>query len=243
VAQRLGVYKPIGDELLLMLRNLRRESDDIYNTPMDSDFRENGRWESPLFVAVRFFEIMVSRSLYQNVRWHMWLFYLRDAVGEAVTNYDPYGTDYNADAEFPTRYSYLLYTIFDALIDWIEPVTELPKENVQLDAVSASHENDNIPKSAIRALVEAHRMLLAADRIETKFKCYISRMIFDLYFDLIEGGASDYAETLMICLRSPHIYPRIQGNYTEQLRRCYEDFDTIPHLGHTERFERDLFGA
>jgi hypothetical protein len=246
VAEKLAIYKPLGDEMLAILRELRRAESDPYNAALDTRFKEDDRWESPLFVGVHVFAIMVAQSLNQNVMWHMWLYYLRDVVGEVVTNYAPHGTDYNPEAEFPTRYSYLMYEIFDVMRDWIKPVVKLApagQANVNIERTSVAHENFNIPKSSIRALVESHRILVAGERIEPSFKCHITDMIFNLYFDLIGRGVDQYADLLITHINSADIYPRRTDAYGEHLRACYETFDRIPHRQHTEKFERALFGT
>lgn len=70
VAYRDAVYQPIGDYCLAYLDQLGRDSTDPYCLAMD-DFREVGAWHSPLFVTLRFFDIMVREALFQNIEWHM----------------------------------------------------------------------------------------------------------------------------------------------------------------------------
>jgi hypothetical protein len=76
VAEENGAYKPIGDYVLMLLDELRQDpATDPYNRALGY-FEEVEQWRSPLYAAIRFFDIMVEEALHQNVEWHMWLYYM-----------------------------------------------------------------------------------------------------------------------------------------------------------------------
>src|SRR5262249_40194617 len=93
VGKQFYVYKSMGDSALSDLDQVGREpSGDPYNKTME-DFWEVGAWRSPLFVAIRFFDIMVREALFQDFDWHMWLYYFPLMMKKMVRNYrliDPF---------------------------------------------------------------------------------------------------------------------------------------------------------
>jgi hypothetical protein len=184
---RNNTYKPIGDYAVNYLNELARDpANDPYNRAM-GNFRESGALNSPLYVIVQFFDIMVEEALHQGVEWHMWLYYMPPVVERIARNYridvDPMA---DPDDEWPIRYSFLLYTIFSALCNWTEGLEDVPLDqaNVILKSTRADHENGNIPKSSILALCECGRWVLESDNLTVRFKRYLMDMVFTLYFDL-----------------------------------------------------------
>ena len=178
-AEKLGIYKPVGDYGLKFLRErgiiLAR---DEYNLK-PVYYTEYGKWSCPLHAAIRLFDIMVLEALHQNVKWHMWLYYLPvfvEAIEENMKIYEDSEVDF--DVEWPTPYFYLVYQIFDALRHFIDESTFLPgdQENISLDGDGAAHENDNIPKSAALAIGQGLRAVLGSEKITPRFKSYILEM-------------------------------------------------------------------
>lgn len=244
VAEKLGIWKPIGDTILTELNRLARNpGDDPYHLGMDDDFQENGQWESPLFIGVFLFKLMVPRALLQGVTWHMWLYYFQFIVQRISRNYSHEDPSIDSNAEFPTRYSYLLYKIFDALRDWILAIKHVPKtqKNVVLESISVEHQNDNIPKSSIIALGLCLRYLVASEKIERHFKHDMLHLAFDLYFDL-KRISPDYAKVLMLVLKPDGFhYRKDKGEYRDELIQAFQTFDQIPHLNYIKAFQGDLF--
>jgi hypothetical protein len=67
VAEGNGIYKPIGDFTVAHLHEISRDHEsDPYNLAM-TDFEKVGAWRSPLFAAIRFFDIMVREGLFQGI--------------------------------------------------------------------------------------------------------------------------------------------------------------------------------
>lgn len=175
-AQRLSVWKPIGEHVISILGpNKDPKYIDFLNGPADS-FQDQDKWRDPTFVAIRFFDIMVTAAACQGIEWHMWLYYFPPMLEELVKNYDATGSDVDLSNEWPTRESYLIYTMFSALTDWIDIVDgELPAESPHLTFknMMAAHENGNIPKSAALALGDCLRILVTSENIGEKFQIYI----------------------------------------------------------------------
>ena len=199
VAEKLGVWKPIGEQMIAELDRLNRSTDDDhYNGPLE-DYHDSGQWECRLFVGIRFFDIMVSKAIDQNIQWHMWLYYFTHITDRVCRNYhfDPQKVD--PDAEFSTPYSFLLYEMMSTLRNWINMVRELPADqgNAVLGATSLSHENGNPIKSSILALGECLRTILITKNITLRLKRDIGSIVLDLYFDFARcANLAGYAEVL-----------------------------------------------
>jgi hypothetical protein len=75
-AERLSVWQPLGDWVIARLRSERYQDYARSLNEPSADF-EDGCWEDPTFVVIHFFNLMVSAAEYQDVCWHMWLYYFQ----------------------------------------------------------------------------------------------------------------------------------------------------------------------
>lgn len=234
VAEGLGVWQPIGEQMIAELDRLHRNVDDNhYNGPLE-DYRERDQWKCPLFVGIRFFDIMVSEAIDQNIQWHMWLYYFTHITDCVCRNYhlDPQKID--PDAEFPTPYSSLLYEMMSTLRNWIQKVRELPagQDNAVLNDKSLEHENGNPIKSSILVLGECLRTILMTENVPPRFKRYVGSIVLNLYFDFVRcANLAGYAEVLRNVLVVGGLFerrdegPEYLGNIIHVLVRN----DNVPH--------------
>jgi hypothetical protein len=222
VAQDLNVYKPFGDYCIAYLDRLAREpQSDPYSLAMD-DFEEVGAWHSPLFVSIRFFDIMVREALFQNIQWHMWLFYLPELVERLARNCRFEDPLIESISEWPNRYCYLIYTAVSAMCDWVVAIqyVEPAQPNVVLRSLEADHDNGNIPKSAILALCRSLRSVLNSNVLPESFKRDIADMVFRLYFTLRSLKRDDYATVLAAAISKGGTYlPSTDKTYKANLIR------------------------
>jgi hypothetical protein len=233
VAERLAVWKPIGEEMINYLDALSRNpEEDAYNYAME-DFLDRGKWESPLFVGIRFFDIMISRALYQGITWHMWLYYFTHFTKRIVRNYSPHEALPDPYAEWHTRYDYILCAIIETLTNWIRAVEDIPldQENVVLKSVDTDYENGSIPKHSILVLVECVRHILLANAISRRLKQYIMDIVFMLYFDLRkQPGLEDYASVLVLTIKQGGLYRRRNDDaYRSQVIQCFSEHDKLKY--------------
>jgi hypothetical protein len=232
-AYELSVWRPIGEYLISYLNALENEKDNShYNKPME-DFMERGQMESPLFVGIYFFDIMVSSALHQGIRWHMWLYYFPHFTKRIVKNYNQNQDNIDLSSEFPTRYHFFLYRLFDIMRDWIECAKHLPpdQQNVKMEDASLNHDNGNIIKSSILAFGQCLKYVLSSDKFTQDFKAYICQIGFRLYFEL---HASPYAKVFSDVLLLSMIKGGIQFStetqeIKEALREAFAQFDKIPY--------------
>lgn len=205
IARDYAVYKPVGECVIVYLDKLYiQKYADPYNEPM-GDYHEEGKWKSELFVGVRFFDVMVSSALYQDVKWHMWLYYYTYFVDRIIRNLSPNEKLVDSQTKWPTKYHYVISEIVSVLCNWIESVDHisLKQENVALGSTSPISEDSNIPKSSMLALAQIIRDVLLCDKLSFSYKVYIMDMVYRVYFYLrMFDGTKPYATALMNCLRT-----------------------------------------
>jgi hypothetical protein len=224
VAEDSGVYKPIGDYVLMLLDELRQDPAlDSYNRAVGY-FAEHEVWKSPLYATIRFFDIMVEEALHQNIEWHMWLYYMPSVVKKMARNYrlnDPLSDPTN---EFPNRYAYLIYEIFSCLKDWVRDAAKIPRSqaNVVLKRVDSQHENGNIPKSSIKALCQSLFYVMTSEHLGNNIKHSSANGVFSLFFEIRSiDGFQDYATVLLRCLEDTKSYDPLADEYVHALQAVF----------------------
>jgi hypothetical protein len=234
-AERLGVWKPVGEYLISALR---RENDPAYarflNEPADSFDEE--KWADSTFVAIRFFDLMVTAAEYQGIQWHMWLYYFPHFIEGLLKIYDSSGDNIDLSDEWPTRAAYLIHELFSALTGWIENIKDIPKDSphLALDNHDLTHQNGNIPKSAILALGTCLESLLTAESVDERFKKSIHGMVMRTLRELSRGtiGEQHRAGRCRVIL----IKAIIQGGgdlhtppdgYSDTLKRLWQETDHV----------------
>jgi hypothetical protein len=235
VAEENGAYKPIGDYVLMLLDELRQDpATDPYNRAVGY-FQEVEQWRSPLYGAIRFFDIMVEEALHQKIEWHMWLYYMPSVVKKMARNYriiDPLSDTRN---EWPNRYAYLMYEIFSSLRHWITDAAELPRDqaNVVLEHIDNQHENGNIPKSSIRALCECLFHVAVSENPGEGQKHSLTNMVFELFFEIREmSGFQEYGTVLLHCIEGVRSYEPKAPEFQHLLRSVFLGEETEYRIKH-----------
>lgn len=235
VAEENGAYKPIGDYVLMFLDELRQDpTTDPYNRSVGY-FQETDQWRSPLYAAIRFFDIMVEEALHQNIEWHMWLYYMPSVVNKMARNYrlvDPLSEEGD---EWPNRYAYLIYEIFSSLKNWVRDAAELPRNqaNVVLERADCQHENGNIPKSSIKALCECLFHIAASENLGDGLKHSLTDMVFGLFFEIREmSGFQEYATVLLHCIQDVKSYKSEASEFQNVLRSVFSVEETEYRIKH-----------
>lgn len=233
VAHELRVYKPIGDTIIQLLQEQRKQEQDDYNNRQStfSVFSDSDEvFQDPVFTTIRFFDIMVSESLYQGMNTHMWLYYYTHFTDNICENFEI--TDYSRpNEEFANDYAYLLYAMFSNLEEWIELADRNPGDiSMDLQSVSPMVENGDILKSSIRCLVQCHRHILVTSEIPDRFKRERTESLFKTYFKLASSSnqtAQDYGEVLLLFMEEEM---QSYGGSPPQYRMVLEDiFSSIEH--------------
>lgn len=203
IAHQLRAYQSIGDTTLHILEEQGRKDRDEYNHRRKSfsvGHNSEEVFRDPVFVAIRFFDIMVSESIYQGMQTHMWLYYYTHFTDQICENYEI--TDHsNPNEEFANDYSYLLYEMFSTLENWVRLSNRNPggiTMNIQNSGATVG--NGDILKSSTRCLIQCHREILTTDEIPSRFKRERTESLFKTYFKLAasqNSGAQKYGEALL----------------------------------------------
>lgn len=233
VAERLSVWKPIGEKIIFILSTNRDPKYIAFlNGPADS-FRDQERWRDPTFVAIRFFDIMVAAAACQGIQWHMWLYYFPPILEELVKDYDATGGDVDLRDEWPTRGSYLIYAIFSALTGWIDIVDgELPASSPHLtfQNLMATHENGNIPKTAALALGHCLQILIMSKNIGESFQVHIYNIIVGQIRQLQSEGVEGRMRQILINAVIGRGALGTETKYGAQLKKLLQRIDHV-HRG------------
>lgn len=228
-AHDLQVWRPIGEQALSDLDKLYIESDtDIYNLPHDDSGWE---WESSVYAAIHFFDIMIAEAIEQKIQWHMWLYYYTHFTNSICRNFDP---NKRYASESNTKYSHLLYSMISTLCNWIRTIEEVPidQSNVALDSTSLEHENGNLIKSSMLAMGQCIKSILITDKIHPDFRKEMAALPISLYYDLNRRDEyANYAEVLFESLLSGGSqYGDDNGEkYLGILLNAFVEHDNIPH--------------
>ncbi len=228
-AYALEVWRPIGEQAISDLDKLYVESDtDIYNLPHDASGWE---WESTVYAAIHFFDIMVAEAIEQQMQWHMWLYYYTHFTNRICRNFNP-NKRYGSESD--TKYAHLLYSIISTLCNWIRKIEDIPidQSNVVLGSTSLEHENENIIKCSMLAMGQCIKSILITDKIPPDFRKEMAALPISLYYDLKRRDQfAGYAEVLFNSLLSGGIQ---YGDENEEkhlgiLLNAFTEHDNIPH--------------
>jgi len=231
-AEKLEVWKPVGDWVIRKLDELSFvPEEDTYNSAV-CDFYGHGKWYCPVFIAVRFFDIMVSAAMYEGIEYHMWLFYFREFARRIARNWDPHEVTAIDYSEWDTRYEYLLRELTDTLGNWVLAAEDFDDKHPHAKprTTSLRPEADNIPKSALLALGGCLRPVLLSGRVSESVKRSLMHGVFHDYFQLRKSDRlSDYAHVLRSVLRTGGgISSSRHDEFCNEAIRHLATFDKIP---------------
>ncbi|MEZ5653739.1 MAG: hypothetical protein R3E87_24670 [Burkholderiaceae bacterium] len=233
-AFELAPYKAIGEAVIDELDDLHyRGTADNYNSPL-LKFDDEEKWHSRVFMGIRFFDVMICEALHQDIEWHMWLYYFPEFAKRIARNIDPSAKHVDESAEFPTRYHYLLYELISCLCDWATGALHIPatQKNAIIEDENPTHENGNIPKSAMLALGLIVKEILTLDKYEQSFRIYILEIVFRGYFELRQSnkGLANHAAAMLNAVRNGGPSFRLQpGPHSETLVETFNNMDLIPY--------------
>lgn len=241
-ARNYSAWQSIGDATKEMLQQYAIDSaTSPYNIPMIS-FYERSMSADRAYLAITYFDVMVTSALHQGVQHHMFLYYYpylaREMVPAMITRNE-------SGDEWESRYEFLLYSMFSRAKGWVRAATALSESNPHTSGsvLPISVENDNIPNCAIDAMAQMLRELVQAPNVRAGFKQYIADTVFGLYFELCRAGQGDgRALTLLRCLRAGGSWGGHDAIWASDLRRLWDEHDKVHHMAHDqERLRLELF--
>ena len=192
-AEKLEIWRPVGEFVIKELNTLYNEapySPDPFNAPSRDEYgisERRSEYELPLLAGVRFFGIMVSCALMQNIQHDMWLRYFCSFTDKALRNLKP---DARADmsAEFPTLYHRFLYEIVACLCRWlycVEREVLTKQENGAVEGADLADESEIIVKNSMFCLGDVTKQIMLSDKVHLNFKYYIMKIVFRQCLELM----------------------------------------------------------
>lgn len=164
-AERLSVWKPVGDYLLRLLDGSERTDYPGWLHGSPNGF-ERDRYRDPTFMGIFFFDVMVTAAARQNVDYHMWLYYLPRLAERLEVSYDSSGDGIDRTAEFPIRAARLLYALVQTLKSWVELFERLPEDSVHRVFPERINCVGTIPHAAALALGSVLMTVVNSSRID-----------------------------------------------------------------------------
>jgi hypothetical protein len=250
VAEKNAVYRPIGEFVINELDIVGSKiSTDGYNEPM-GDFFEYGQYESKLTMGIRYFDIMVTSALYQNIKLHMCLYYYTYFAKHIIQNIVPKENIANHHEEWPTKYHYALYEMVSCLCKWISCVDHILLTN-EYKLLEASKDSNNliIQKSSMLTLGQVLKYILNSPKVSDDFKQYIMNVVYAKYFELRSiDKAKKYSDMFLDAIRyGGNDYSEFSDPYNNILLDTFEEFDKVPYdikiIAHTRMIlKNDLEG-
>lgn len=236
-AERLHVYKPVGDAVLHELLALRRDpKSDPYNLSANDSFRDDERWETSLFTAISFFDLMVSAALHAGIRWHMSLMYFADFAEDMIENHSPREPSRQPDTFDETRYTYFVYQMMDRCRDWMLGISRINDANNPNREVADDDEYDTIPKAATQCLRRILFSIMIASKLSASFRERMAHLVFETYFSLRRANQYTLAHVLARRIRAGDPYsPERDQAYRDERARAFDSFDKIPHITYAHR--------
>jgi len=228
-AERLSVWKPLGEYLISTLK-LGSDRDYVRFLNGPADGFEEEEWADRTFVTIRFFDLMVTAAEYQGIQWHMWLYYFPLFLKGLLKIYDETGAN-DLSTEWPTRAAYLIYELFSALTGWIKAIKDLPRHSPHLSPNNddLTHDNGNIPKSAILALASCLESLLTADAVSVRVKESIHDIVIRTLRDISHAkvGGRHRAILIKAIIQGGFEMHTPADGYGEALKRLWYDTDHV----------------
>jgi len=144
VTESVNAYKSIGDRTRELLREQGRKDHDRYTGQhlTNVEHAEDYVFTDPIYVAIHFFDVLVREAFYQQMTWHMWLYYYESFTRDICANYE-LTAESDPDAEWPNDYSRLLYQMVQNMTDWLRILQQLADDHEQEpDACAGKSETD-----------------------------------------------------------------------------------------------------
>lgn len=237
-AQKMHIWNPVGNEVLHFLEEMHvRPEIDLFNFPINNFGGTDTMLElSQINFGIKFFDMMVTRALYQGLEDHMWLEYLHLFVKKIVQNYNPHSSA-DLSSEYPTRYSKYLYEIIMVYHGWINVVqySVSPLQSYEmLKNISGGHKNRNISKSSIVSLGISLEHILFAENVTERFKESLMDIVFRFYFELRKDPLTEeYGKDYFDMLKGRGLFKNIE--FHTKVMLYFDRFDkTTYQIGSQE---------
>lgn len=231
-AKFVGVWKPIGDYVTDFIKQ-QRGSDNFYNKANDGFSESDDKWNCPIFVGVLFFEVMVSRAIFQRINNHMWLMYVDYFLREILETKER-SPDVDLDREFPSRFDYLIYHMFSCCERWVGSTAHVDYTDVE------QKDLQHFPEFwASKTFGGMLRRIMESDSVTDRQKVYFLEITLRLMRALDQSGLSAYSLLVLNnCIRR-YEHEAVDPKMIGELLRYYDRVDHVL-MSKESTFESEL---
>lgn len=230
VAKRLEVNRGIGNYVIDYLDDLHEKDNDPYNNSYENF--DEAKWNSPIFIGIKFFDIMISEILHQGMEWTHPIYYFRNFTDKILKNSriieniwkEPHGK---------SRYGYLLEEIVTLLENLVDAIKyEGFNYPIKLKNEDDNHEA-NVIKCCVIYLIKILDMIAQSENVSHSFKRDLGDIVLTLLFELKKFSTEEsikYSNVIFNCIKEHMFqYRRFNENFYELIRASYDKFDEIPY--------------
>ncbi|MFQ6243599.1 hypothetical protein ACLMPP_03795 [Yersinia enterocolitica] len=220
VANKLGVYKPIGDFLIDHLDDIyQKEESKRYDRQLRSD-DVNKLKDSEIYIVIAFFDLLIKNSIRQGYNDHMWLLYYGYFSERIIRNIgEPILIPKNS-SEWQSTYHFFIEEMINNIINWIK-LCESSSDFNKLDCT----EEVNIEKFSIDTLCAILKQVIHEhnEKIDSKMKVCFTESVFELVI-FLRTKNSRYSKYLENALLND-IYGKKDTRSIEFYSTAIDDFD------------------
>jgi membrane protein implicated in regulation of membrane protease activity len=217
----ISMWKPIGDSTINYIKDQKGPTN-FYNLPYQYRYYDEGKWQCQIFMSVTFFEIMVSRAIFERHTDHMFLMYLEYFARDIVANYEP-SNEVNLEIEYPTHFDYLMYEILDTLCRWSESAAYL-----DLATVTNSEKARAYPEWwACRTLGQTLRLIMLSNKFSIRQHVYYLTKLVRTLKTLDQKDKRLYSKTALMGFLEEDEHSRVDANALQKLSNAYANIDHV----------------
>jgi hypothetical protein len=160
----------------------------------------------PVYASLLILNGMVYSALRLDYDWHVLLYVHTTMVVDALLENAKYDPSQNNSEEFATKYVYLVWQHVSFLTDWVRDSLQdySQNKNVQLKVEYPGHpQNDNVPRTAVSALVRCVYSATVSPAINPQAGEEIIDVTLKLFADFrgySDVGVRKYTDFLLKCL-------------------------------------------
>jgi hypothetical protein len=238
-AKKLEIERGISHFIYEYLDNLNKQTKDPYNYAFENF--DDTKWRSPIFVSIRFIDIILSEYMHQGIECQYPLIFYRIITEKILENIKILEDVWMEPREWNSKYAYLLYEIvstLEGMVFWITYKDSIPL--VKLKDVDSRLESGNIIKACIIYLIKILNLISAHNKLPSRFQHYLTDIVLRLWFELRVSNSEEcmkYSKVLLECIKeNMKGFKKINENFYVLIRTSYENFDKIPYtLGARKR--------
>jgi len=168
-AQRSGIWRPVGEAALKVIREDGAYISSLSDAP---PFEDEDLFDDITYSAIHFFDILITRAAVQGVQDNFWLMYVAIFVEKILPAHDLTRVPDQFDGEFPTLGVRNVWEAQHRLQNWVELAWRLPQDNIHRmpNTIEEARDACVIPYWAAHSLCRTLRAIIQSDNVLQSFK-------------------------------------------------------------------------